>query len=127
MRFKHPQPSTERVIEAITARFDPEHHPDDGQIKKENDVWDFARGKCDGDNSCAARDRPVGRDVEPLAPDHDPAHFATIEMRHRVDVSRIINAPLHGDCRLLVRLRTYLFSCHGYPVNWITGFARIIQ
>ena len=127
MRFQHPDAGAERVVEAVTARLNPEHRPDDGEIKKENDVRHFASGKGDRDDSGAAGDRPISGDVEPLPPDHDPAHLAAIKMRHRVNVSRIINAALQRDRRLLIRFVCYLFSCHGYQINWITGFARIIQ
>jgi mannitol/fructose-specific phosphotransferase system IIA component (Ntr-type) len=48
-------------------------------------------------------------------------------MRHRIDVSRIVNAALQRDRRFFVRPGWYLFSCHGYQINWITVFARIIQ
>ena len=127
VRFEHAHARAERVVETVTARLDPEHRPDDGEVKKENDVRHSASGKCDGNDGGAAGNCPVSGNVEPLPPDHDPSHFAAIKMRHRVDVSRIINAALQRDRRLLVRPARYFFSCHGYQINWITGFARIIQ
>ena len=45
MRFEHPHARAERIVKTITARFDPEQHPHNGQIEKENDVRHFARGK----------------------------------------------------------------------------------
>jgi len=127
MRFQHADAGAEGIVEPIASRLDPEHHPDYGEIEKEDDVRDFASGKRDRNDGGAAGDRPIGGDVEPLPPDHDPSHFAAIKMRHRVDVARIINAALQRDRRLIDRLAWYLFSCHGYQINWITGFARIIQ
>src|SRR5436190_22423026 len=121
MRFQHPDTRAERVVEAITPRLDPEKYPNDGQIKKENDVRHLASGKCDGDDGGGAGYRPVGRDVEPLTPDHDPTHFAAIKVRHGVDISRIVNAALEGDRPLLVLSICRVFSCHGPLLNRITG------
>jgi len=102
MRFQHADTRAEGVVKTVASRFDPKQHPDDGEIEKENDVRHLASGKCDGDDGGGAGYRPVGRDVEPLPPDHDPTHFAAIKVRHGVDISRIVNAALEGDRPLLV-------------------------
>ena len=127
MRLEHPDARPEGVVEPVTARFDPEQHPDDGEIEKENDMRHLARGKRDGDNGGAAGDGPIGRHVEPLSPNHDSAHLAPIKVRHRVDVTRIVETALQRHRRLFARPAWYLFSCHRCHINWITGFARIIQ
>ena len=88
MRFEHAHPRAKRVVKTVTARLDPEHHPDDREIEKENDVRHFAIRKRDRDDGGAARDRPVRGDVEPLPPDHDAPKFAAVKMRHRIDVTR---------------------------------------
>jgi hypothetical protein len=44
-------------------------------------------------------------------------------MRHGIDVARVVNAPLQGDCPLLGGSYRYVLSCHGWLINWITGFA----
>src|SRR3984893_5010306 len=121
MRFQHPDPRAERVVKAIPTRFDPKHHPNDGEVEKENNVRHTCVRERDGDDGGAAGDRPVGRNVEPLAPHHDPPHFAAIKMRHRIDVSRVVNAALKRDRRLLVRDGGDVFSCHDRSINWITG------
>ena len=113
MRFQHPDPRAEGIVKAIAPRFDPEHHPDDREIEKENDVRDRRVGESDGDNGSAAGNGPVGGDVESLPPDHDPPHFAAVKMRHRVDVTGIVETPLKRDGRLLVRGWCAVFSCHG--------------
>ena len=113
MRFQHPDPGAEGIVKAIAPRFDPEHHPDDREIEKENDVRDRRVGESDGDNGSAAGNGPVGGDVESLPPDHDPPHFAAVKMRHRVDVTRIVETPLKRNGRLLVRGWCAVFSCHG--------------
>ena len=56
MRLEHPDTRAERVVEAITPRLDPEKYPNDGQIKKEDDVRHLASGKCDGNGK--SRDAP---------------------------------------------------------------------
>src|SRR5215471_11531497 len=38
MRFQHPDARAEGIVKTITARFDPEEHPKDRDIEKENDV-----------------------------------------------------------------------------------------
>src|SRR5438105_6441602 len=97
MRFQHAHPCAEGVVKPITAAFDPEHDPDDGEIEKENDVRDLAISKGNGDNGGAAGDGPVGGDVKPLSPDHDAPELAPIKMRHGVDVARVVNAPLQRN------------------------------
>src|SRR5207244_12860481 len=97
------------------------------EIKYEAEVRHCARAKCEGGDGSAGGYSRVRRNVEALSPHHDPSHFAAIKMRHRVDVSRIINAALQRHCRLFIRPAWYLFNCHGYRINWITGFVRIIQ
>ena len=42
MRLEHPNARAEGVVKAVTARFDPEQHPDDREIEKENDVRHLA-------------------------------------------------------------------------------------
>ena len=59
MRFEHTHARAECVVETVTARLDPEQHPNNGQIKKEDDVRHFAGGKGNGNNGGAAGDGPV--------------------------------------------------------------------
>ncbi len=113
MRFQHSDARAEGVVKAITPRFDPEHHPNDGEVEKENNVRHASVGKRDGDDGGAAGDGPVRCNIEPLPPDHDPPHFAAIKMRHGVDVARIVDAPLERNGRLLGRSWCAVFSCHG--------------
>ena len=113
MRFQHPDPRAECVVEPIASRFDPEHDPNDREIEKENDVGHGRVGKRDRDNRGAAGNGPVGRDVEPLPPDHDSAHLAAIKVRHRIDVARIVKAALEGNGCLLTYSWSAIFSCHG--------------
>ena len=95
MSLKHPDPRPERVVKSVTPRFNPEHHPHDQQIEKENDMGHVTIGKRDGDDGGAAGDGPVGSNIEPLAPNHDPPELAPIEMGHGIDIARIIKAPLN--------------------------------
>src|SRR5258708_18852005 len=97
MRFQHSDARPERIVETVASRFDPEHHPDNGEVEKENDVWHSSVRECDGYDGGAAGDRPVRCDIEPLSPDHDPPHFAAIKMRHRLDVARIVDPSLKRD------------------------------
>src|SRR5262245_35826363 len=97
MRLQHADPGAESIIKAVTPSLDPEHHPNDGEIEKENDVRDLAISKGNRDNGGAAGDGPVCRDVEPLPPDHDAPEFAAIEMRHGIDITRIVDAPLQRN------------------------------
>src|SRR5690242_19550368 len=120
MRFQHSDPGPKRVIEAVTPCFNPEQDPKDREIEKENDVRHLAAGKCDSDNGRGAGNSPVRGYVETLSPDHDPSHFAAIEMGHRIDVARIINAVLDRNGCLLGCGRSAIFGCHDYLVNWIT-------
>jgi len=121
MRFQHADARAKRVVKTITPRFDPEKHPNDCQIKKEDDVRHFTRRKGDGDDGGAAGDRPVCRHVEPPPPNHDPPHFAAVKMRHGIDVTGIVDASLEGDGPLLAALQCGSFVCHGSVVNWITA------
>ena len=102
MRFEHPDTRAECVVKTVTTRLDPEEHPNNGQIEKEDDVRHFASRKCDGNNGRGTGNGPVRGYIQPLPPNHDPSHFAAIKMRHRVDVARIVNAALEGDCSLLI-------------------------
>src|SRR5438067_6279209 len=97
MRFQHPHPRAECVVKAVTAAFDPEHYPNDGEIEKENDVRDLAIRKGNGDDGGAAGDGPVGRVVEALMPDHASPVLSAIELRHVVDVARVVQAVLQRD------------------------------
>ena len=112
MRLEHPDSRAKGIVKSIASRFDPEHHPNDGEIEKENDVRHGSVGKRDSDDGGAAGDGPVGGDVEPLSPDHDAPHLAAIKMRHGVDIARIVNAALERDGRLLI-CGYYVVSCHG--------------
>ena len=114
MRFQHSDARAKRIVKPVTARFDPEHHPDDREIEKENDVRHLATRKRDRNNGGAAGDGPVGRDVEPLPPDHDAPELAAIEMRHGIDVARVVKAALQRNSRFLGWRRDAVFSCHGY-------------
>ncbi len=122
VRFEHADARAECVVKTVPARLDPEQHSNNGQVEKENDMRHFARGKCDGDNGGAAGDRPVRRHVQSLPPYHDPAHLTAIEMRHCVNIARVVKAPLKGDCPLLFAGHGCVWSCHNLLVNWITGF-----
>ncbi len=121
MRFQHPHPCAEGVVKPITAAFDPEHHPNDREIEKENDVGDVASGKGDSDNGSAAGDGPVRRDIEPLPPDHDAPEFAPIKMRHGIDVARIVNTPLQRNGCFVAGGGRGVFCCHSSWINWITA------
>src|SRR5207302_10027417 len=121
MRFQHPDPSAKGIVKSITAAFDPEHSPDDGEIEKENDVRHVAIGKGNGDNGGAAGDGPVGGDVEPLPPDHDAAELAAIEMRHGIDIARVVKAALQRNGCFVGGGGSGLFCCHGSSINWITA------
>ena len=103
MRLEHPDTGAERIVKAVAPRFDPKHDPNDGEIEKENDVRHLARGERDRDDGGAARDGPVGSDVEALPPDHDPCQLAAVKMRHRIDVTRIVQTSLPRDGRLVPR------------------------
>src|SRR6266404_6705548 len=112
MRFQHSDARAERIIKSITSRFDPEHDPDDGEVEKENDVWDSRVRERDCNYRGATGDGPIRRDIEPLPPDHDPAHLAAIKMRHCIDVTGIVDAALERDGRLLGCGRDAVFGCH---------------
>src|SRR5260370_19234940 len=94
MRLEHPDARPEGVIEPVTARLNPEQHPDDGEIEKENDVRHLARGKRDRDNGGTASDSPIGGHIEPLPPDHDAAHLAPIKTRPPLPLNPIAKAPV---------------------------------
>ena len=68
MRFEHADARAEGIVEAITPRLDPKHHPYNRQVEKENDVRHLAIGEGDRNNGRAAGDGPVGGDIEPLPP-----------------------------------------------------------
>jgi len=121
MRFQHPHPRAECVVKPVTPAFDPEHYPNDGEIEKENDVRDLAIRKGNGDDGGAAGDGPVGRDVEPLPPDHDAPELAAIEMRHGIDVARVVQAALQRNGCFVGGGGSGLFCCHGSSINWITA------
>ena len=121
MRFQHPHSRTECVVKPVTPAFDPEHYPNDGEIEKENDVRDLAIRKGNGDDGGTAGDGPVGRDIEALPPDHDAAEFAAIEMRHGIDVARIVQAALQRNGCFVGGGGRGLFCCHGSSLNWITA------
>ena len=90
MCLEHAHPSAKRVIKSVTPRLDPEHHPDNCEIEKENDVRHLTIRKRDRNDGGAACDRPIRRDVEPLPPDHDASQLATVKMRHGIDVAWIV-------------------------------------
>ena len=112
MRFEHADTRAERVVKPVSTRLDPKQDGNNRQIKKENDVWHFARGKGDCNNGGAAGDGPVCGHVQPLPPHHDPSQFASIKMRHRVDIAGIVDAVLQGDCALLFRGYSCILICH---------------
>ena len=112
MRFKHADAGAEGVVKTVSARFDPEQHSNDGQVKKENDVRHCARGKSDCNNGGAAGDGPVRRHIQPLPPHHDPPQFAPIKMRHRIDIARVVKAPLQRNCSFLFRRYRCILSRH---------------
>src|SRR5207247_9883016 len=91
------------------------------------EVRPLALAHRDRDNGRAARVGLIGCPVQWLSPHHDAAHLAAIKMRHRVDVTRIVETALQRHRRLFGWPAWYLFSCHRCHINWITGFARIIQ
>ena len=114
MGFEHPHPGAESIVKPVTPAFDPEHYPNDGEIEKENDVWDFAIRKGNGDDGGAAGYGPVGRDVEPLPPDHDASELTAIEVRHGIDVTGIIKAALQRNGCFVGRGGRDFFCCHGF-------------
>jgi hypothetical protein len=121
MRFQHSHPCPEGVVKPVTPAFDPEHYPNDGEIEKENDVRDLAIRKGNGDDGGATGDGPVGRDVEPLPPDHDAPELTAIEMRHGIDVARVVQAALQRNGCFVGGGGRGLFGCHGSSLNWITA------
>jgi len=123
MRFEHPNARAKGIVKTVSARFDPEQHSNDSEVKKENNVRHFAGGKSDCNNGSAAGDRPVGRHIQSLPPYHAPSQLAPIKMRHRVDIARIVNAPLQRNCPFLFRRYRCILGCHSLLFNWITAFA----
>jgi hypothetical protein len=123
MRFQHADTRAKSVVETISARFDPEQHSNDRQVKKENDVRHFAGRESDCDNRGAAGNGPIRRHIEPLPPHHDPPQFAPIKMRHRVDVAGIVKAALQGNCTFLFAWYRRILSRHNLLFYWITAFA----
>jgi hypothetical protein len=123
VRFEHADARAKGVVKTVSARFDPKQHSNNGEVKKENDVRDFARGKRDCDNGGAAGDGPVRRHIQPLPPYHAPPQLAPVKMRHGVDIARIVNAPLQRNCPFLFRRYRCMLSCHSLLFNWITAFA----
>jgi hypothetical protein len=123
VRLEHAEARAKGVVKTVSARFDPEQHNDDGQVKKENDVRHFARRKSDCNNGGAAGDGPVSRHIQPSPPYHDSPQLAPVKMRHRVDIARIVNAPLQGNRPFLFRRYRCILSCHSLLFNWITAFA----
>ena len=121
MCFQHPHPRAKCVVKAVTPAFDPEHYPNDGEIEKENDVRDLAISKGNGDDGGTAGDGPIGRDVEALPPDHDAPELAAIEMRHGIDVARVVQAALQRNGCFVGGGGIGLFCCHGSSINWITA------
>ena len=121
--FEHADARAKGVVKTVSARFDPEQHSNDGQVKKENDVGDFAGGKSDCNNGGAAGDGPVRRHIQPLPPYHAPPQLAPVKMRHGVDIARIVKAPLQRNCPFLFRRYRCILSCHSLLFNWITAFA----
>src|SRR5689334_16826073 len=121
MRFQHSNACPERVVEPVATRFNPEQNPKDREIEKENDVRHLATGKRDRDDGGAAGDGPVGRYIESLPPNHDSTHFAAVEMRHRIDVSGVVNAVLDRNGGLFGCGRRAIFGCHDYSLNRISG------
>jgi hypothetical protein len=132
MRFEHADARAKGVVKTVSARLDPKQHSNDGQVKKENDMRHFAGGKSDCNNGGAAGDGPVRRHIQSLSPYHAPPQLAPIEMRHRVDIARIVNASLQGNCSFLFRRYSCILSRHDFKVRqagrlpysyWITAFA----
>jgi len=123
MRFEHSDARAKGVVKTVSARLDPKQHSNDGQVKKENDMRHFAGGKSDCNNGCAAGDGPVRRHIQPLPPHHDPPQFAPIKVRHRVDIARIVNAPLQRNSPFHFRRYRCILSRHKLLFNWIPAFA----
>ena len=123
VRFEHADARAKGIVKTISPRFNPEQHSNDGEVKKENDVRHFAGRKSDCNNGGAAGDGPVGRHIQPLPPYHAPPKLAPIKMRHRVDIARVVKAPLQGNCPFLFRRYRCILSCHSLLFNWITAFA----
>jgi len=121
MRFQHADACAKGIVKAIAPCLDPEHDPNDCEIEKEDDVGHSRVGERDGDDGSAAGNRPIRCHVEPLAPDHDPPHFAAVKMRHRIDVARVVKASLKGDRPLLAPAGCRIFVCHRHGVKWITA------
>ena len=90
MRFQHAHPAAEGVVEPVTPRFDPQHHPDDQEIEKEDEVRDVAEGEGHRDDRRRAGYCPRGGQVEPLPPDHDPSDLTAVEVRHGRHVAVVV-------------------------------------
>jgi hypothetical protein len=102
MRLEHSHSRAKGVVEPIATGFDPKHPRNNEEIKKEDDMRNVPVRERNRDNGSTAGDGPVRRNIESLAPNHDPAQLAPIEMGHGIDIARIINASLEGNGRFLV-------------------------
>lgn len=98
MRFEHADPRAKSVVKAVTPRLDPKHDPNNCEIKKEDEVWHAGVGERNCDDGGTARDGPVGGRIESRSPDHDAAQFATIKMRHGVDVALVVKTARGRGC-----------------------------
>ena len=123
VRLEHADARAKSIVKTVSPRFDPEQHRNDSEVKKENNVRHLAGGKSDCNNGGAAGDGPVGGHIQSLPPHHASPQLAPIEMRHRVDITRVVNAPLQGNCPFLFWRRRCILSCHSLVINWITAFA----
>src|SRR4029079_3831071 len=56
MCFEHTYPRAKSVVETITPRLDPKHDPNNGEVKKEDEVGYSGVGKSDRDNRGRASD-----------------------------------------------------------------------
>ena len=103
MGLEHADTGAEGVIKTVTPRLDPEHDPDDREVKKEDQVRHAGVGKRNRDNCGAARHGPVRRGIEASAPNHDATELAAIKVRHGVDIALVVKAALDGVRRFVGR------------------------
>ena len=123
MCFEHPDARAKGIVKAVPAGLNPQQHGDDSEIEEENNMRHFARGERDCDNGSATGNGPICCHIQSLPPNHNATHLAAIEVRHRIDVARIINASLYREGSFFIFCRGCVFGCHSWVFNWITGFA----
>src|SRR5258705_10971736 len=94
MRFKHADARAKGVVKTVSARFDPEQHSNDCQVKKENNVRHGAGGKSDCNNGGACRGGPIWRLVQPVPPHPELPPIAPLKKAQRRELARGWKAQL---------------------------------